>query len=318
MSHEVVTLGEALLRLWVPAGERLETAPSFRVTVAGSEANVAMAIARMGARSAWLSALPDNPLGRRAAVEVARHGVDTANVVWQPQARMGLFFVELSMPPRPITVLYDRAGSAMAAMGKDDVAWPVVEGARIFHISGITPALSPGTRRLAQEAVERASAAGALVSIDVNYRRSLWSEADCRETISEMVAHTDLLISTIEDARDVFGLNGSCEEVARRLQDLAGVSTVVVTAGADGAGWLQNDRFGFVPGYPATALDRIGAGDAFAAGALLGVLSGDLEHGIEQGLAMASLKMGILGDPLSITPEEVEGLMGGTDREVAR
>lgn len=318
MSHDIVTVGEAMLRLWVPTGERLETAPSFRVTVAGAEANVAMAAARMGADTAWLSALPGNTLGRRAAREVARHGVDVAHISWSDEGRMGLYFVELSVPPRPVTALYDRKNSAAAAMSTANIAWPVLENARIVHISGITPALSDSMRSLSIEVVQRSRAAGAMVSVDVNYRRSLWEPAESAETITVMARHADLLIATAEDARDVFELDGTPEATLRGLHGLCGTDRVVLTAGAEGAFWLDGSTFGSSAGYAAETVDRIGAGDAFAAGTLLGLLEGDLPGGVEQGLAMAALKLGILGDQLILTREEVDQVMQGHSREVSR
>ena len=318
MSHDIVGVGEAMLRLWVPAGERLETAPSFRVTVAGAEANVAMAAARMGAATAWLSALPNNALGRRAARDVARHGVDVQHVSWSDQGRMGLYFVELSVPPRPVAALYDRKNSAAASMSASDIAWPVLENARIVHISGITPALSDSMRSLSIEVVQRSRAAGAMVSVDVNYRRNLWEPAESADTIAVMARHADLLIATAEDARDVFGLDGTPETMLRGLRELSGTDRVVLTAGAEGAFWLDGSTFGSATGYAAETVDRIGAGDAFAAGTLLGLLEGDLPGGVERGLAMAALKLGIFGDQLILTREEVDQVMQGHDREVSR
>jgi 2-dehydro-3-deoxygluconokinase len=318
MSHDIVTLGEAMLRMWVPAGERLEDSPAYRVAVAGAEANVAMAAARMGANTAWLSSLTDNPLGRRAAREIASHGVDVSHVHWSAAGRMGTYFVELSVPPRPITVVYDRAGSAASLMDAASVAWPVVEGARILHLSGITPALSPSCLRLSQELVERARAAGVRVSIDVNYRRMLWAPEECREALIDLASGADLLIVTAEDARDVLGLDGSSDAVLDGVRSLIPTDRTVLTVGDAGAHWDDRGSRGAAPGYPADALDRIGAGDAFAAGVLLGLLDDDLPSGIEMGLAMAALKLGIHGDQLTVSRAEVEQLMRGHDREVSR
>ncbi len=319
MSHDIVGVGEAMLRIWVPAGERLEDAATYRVSVAGAEANVAMAAARMGARTAWLSALPDSPLGRRAAREIASHGVDVSRVRWTGEARMGTYYVELSVPPRPITVVYDRAGSAASLMGPADIDWDVVESARLVHISGITPALSPSCRDLSFEVVRRAAAAGALVALDVNFRRMLWSAGECRDVVAELGRGAGLVIATAEDARDVFGIDGPPEHVVDGLRDLTGAPRVVVTLGSAGAHWRGPEGRGAAAGYEdAGAVDRIGAGDAFAAGVLLGLLEDDLEGGVRRGLAMAALKLGIHGDQLTVTPAEVERLIAGHEREVSR
>lgn len=320
MTHDIVTIGEAMLRLWVPAGRRLEDAPSFAVSVAGAEANVAMAAARMGARTAWLSALPGNPLGRRAAREIASHGVDVGHIHWVDGGRMGTYFVELSVPPRPINVVYDRAGSAAAAMDASAIAWEVVEGARIVHLTGITPALSASCRTLSLEIVARARAAGALVSIDVNYRRLLWSPEECRRAMGELARHADLVIATAEDARDVFGLAGEADRILEGLVAEFGARHTVLTVGGEGAHWSSDGGSrGHSPGYAgAETVDRIGAGDAFAAGALLGLLEDDLPRGVALGVAMSALKLGIFGDQMTVTMEEVERLMEGHGREVSR
>jgi len=318
VSHDIVTVGEAMLRIWVPAGRRLEDAPAFEVTVAGAEANVAMAAARMGAHTAWLSALPNNPLGRRAAREISAHGVDISGVRWVDDSRMGTYFVELSVPPRPINVVYDRAGSAAAQMDTGSIGWPVLEGARIVQISGITPALSPSCRTLSLEVVQRAAAAGATVVVDVNYRRMLWSPDDCRKTIVDMAPQIHLLIITAEDARDVLGLDGPPAETAATIRASLGIDRAVVTAGAE-AHWVDGDETGLALGYDdAATVDRIGAGDAFTAGVLLGLLDDDMPGGIDRGMAMAALKLGIFGDQLTATRQEVAQLMQGHSREVSR
>jgi 2-dehydro-3-deoxygluconokinase len=319
MTHDIVAIGEAMLRLWVPAGRRLEDSPSIEISVAGAEANVAMAAARMGASTAWLSALPRNPLGRRASRDIAAHGVDVSHVQWVDGARMGTYYVELSVPPRPTAVVYDRAGSAAAEMTTDSISWPVVEGARIVHLSGITPALSPSCRALSREIVARAKAAGVIVSIDVNYRRMLWDPEQCREVVGSLCTSADLVVVTREDARDVFGVTGDPREVLAAMAGEFGVAHSVLTAGADGAYWSSGGETGHSPGYgDAATIDRIGAGDAMSAGILLGLLDGDLPRGVDLGVAMSALKLGIYGDQLTITPEEVERLMTGHGREISR
>ena len=318
MSLDIVTVGEAMLRLWVPAGHRLEDSPAFQVTVAGAEANVAMAAARMGASTAWLSSLPDNTLGRRAAREIASHGVDVSGVHWNSGARMGLYFVELSVPPRPISVVYDRAESAAAALTEEAIDWSIIERARLVHLTGITPALSMSCKTITIEIVRRVHEAGALLSFDVNYRRLLWEPAECAEVITQLGSHIDLLIATVEDARDVFGIQAPAHAVGGKLQELVGARRVVVTAGGDGAFWIEGDRSGSVAAYPAEVVDRIGAGDAFAAGLLMGVLDDDLQGGVDRGLAMAALKLGLFGDQLAVTPAEVDRVMDGGRREIER
>ncbi len=314
MSHDVVTIGEAMLRLWTRPGTRLETAPSFEVAVAGAEANVAVALARMGASVAFLTRLPDSPLGRRVAHEIGGHGVDVSGVRWALGERVGTYYVELATAPRPTRVIYDRAGSAAAAMGVDDVAWDVVEAARIVHVSGITPALSDSCLEVVEE-VRRRSAA---LSVDVNFRTKLWPEQRAGAVLGELCRGAEIVTATREDARDVFGLTGEPADVVRDLEALTGARHVVVTLGAGGAAWRSGGAAGAADGHDADVVDRVGAGDAFAAGVLLGWLGGDVGDGVRRGLAMAALKLGIHGDQLTVDAAEVDAVMRGSDREVSR
>ncbi len=308
-----------MLRLWVPPGERLEHAPSYRVTVAGAEANVAMAVARMGLRVAWLSRLPESPLGRRAAREIAGHGVDVSHVVWDREHRMGTYFVELSVPPRPVAVVYDRADSAAAWMVPDDVPWAVVEAARAVHVTGITAAISDQGRATALELAGRARAAGASVVVDVNYRSRLWPPDRAAEVTADLCRSATLVIATLEDARDLFDLVGSPADVASALRRMAGTEAVIVTAGASGAAWDTPHGAGSAGGHPADSVDRIGAGDAFAAGVIVGLLDDGIEEGVSRGLAMAALKLGIYGDQLVVSADEIDAVLAAeAEREVRR
>src|SRR5213596_2337799 len=172
--HDLVTLGEVLLRLSVPSPGRFETARQLDVQVGGAEANVAAACARLGLKVAWISALPANQWGERIRRELVGHGVDCAHVRTTEHARVGVYFLEYGVPPRPIRVLYDRGDSAFARLTEGDVDWAPLRSARLMHLTGITPALGDAARAL----VERALREAATVSFDVNYRATLWSPAD--------------------------------------------------------------------------------------------------------------------------------------------
>src|SRR3954454_6511374 len=165
---DVVALGEAMFRLTAPEGDRLRGADTLSVHVAGAECNVAVALARLGVSAAWVSALPESVVGRRVADEVGAAGVDLAGVSWIAGARLGLFFVDAGIPPRPTSVVYDRAGSAFAGLEAFDAAR--LDGARFAVLSGITPALGAASRVLAERFVAAAAAAGARLCLDVNFR----------------------------------------------------------------------------------------------------------------------------------------------------
>ena len=298
-----------MLRLSVRPGDRIEDAPAFEVHVGGSEANVAYAAARVGVRAAWTSVLPDNPLGRRVATTLAAGGVDTSLVRWADGGRLGLFFVELGAAPRPISVTYDRAASTMALASTSDFDWPSVVDTRVLHVSGITLALSASCRELAKHAMQEARRAGATVTFDVNYRQKLWDRKAAAAAVRDVASLIDVLICTQEDARDLFGVNGA--------PDL-GVETVVLTLGAEGAVAARAGVSIERRGHSVETVDRVGAGDAFVAGLVWGLLDGSLELGLERGLAMSALKMTLHGDLFRLSAADVIALLASEGREVGR
>jgi 2-dehydro-3-deoxygluconokinase len=312
-SRQLTTLGEAMLRLSVRPGDRLEDAPAFDVHVAGSEANVAYAAARVGLRAAWVSVLPDNTLGRRVARTLAAGGVDTSLVRWEKAGRLGLYFVELGAAPRPIEVLYDRANSTMALAGSGAFDWAALADTRFLHVSGITLALSDSSREVARQAIEHAKNRGASVTMDVNYRQRLWGHEAAADAVREVAPSVDVLVCTAEDARDLFGANGAAE-----LQAALGVETVVVTMGADGAIASRGGSTVRRNGHPVEPVDRVGAGDAFMAGLIWGLVDGSLELGLERGLAMSALKMTLHGDLFRLEADDVAALLARHSREVGR
>ncbi len=314
----VSAIGEALLRLSVRPGDRLEDAPAFDVHVAGSEANVAYALARIGLRSAWTSALPMDPLGRRVASTLAAGGVDVSNVAWSPSGRLGTYYVEFGSAPRPTRVVYDRAGTLMSVATPDLFDWDRVCHARVVHLSGITTALSATAHVLVETAIAEAKLRGRLVSFDVNYRQRLWSTAKAARSLAAIGPRVDLVIATVEDARDLLRISGPVAESVRRLADALGVATVVLTRGPDGAVLLHEGEVHTRPGATVDPVDRIGAGDAFAAGFLAGWLEGSPVAGLERGLAMSALKMTLRGDLFRFSAEDVDELLTGPLREVRR
>lgn len=315
---QLVTLGEAMLRLSVRPGDRLADAPAFDVHVAGSEANVAFAAARVGVRSAWVSALPDNPLGRRVAATLAAGGVDTSLVHWVEGGRLGLYFVEMGTAPRPISVVYDRAGSAMALATAETFDWKTAADTHYMHLSGITLALSSASREVARRAMQEARSRGAVVSLDVNYRQKLWGLEAAAAATREVAPLVDVLICTLEDARDLFGATGAPEAALAQLHADLGVETVVLTLGTEGAIAMRGGVTFRRGGHPVETVDRVGAGDAFVAGLIWGLLDASLELGLERGLAMSALKMTLHGDLFRLDGRDVAALLARQRREVGR
>src|SRR5260370_41280495 len=217
MPCEVITFGEAMVRLSPPNFQRLEQTSSLDLQAGGAELNTAVALARLGRSAAWISRLTRNPLGRIIASRAQEAGVGTEHVVWTNDDRVGVYFLEFGAAPRASSVLYDRKSSAISQIRPGMVNWAAVfQGARWFHVTGITPALSTTAAEATREALQAARAARVQVSIDLNYRAKLWSQGDAGRWMSEFIQLCDVLITTEEDAERVLGITGQdFEDVAR-------------------------------------------------------------------------------------------------------
>jgi len=307
----VIGIGEALVRLAPSSGEVLETAATYTVHVGGAEANVCANLARLGARTAWISRLPTNPLGRRVADTFRGFGVNTDGVLWTPQGRVGLMFVQPGAAPRAGEVLYYRVDSAFAGIDPDDVAWDLLDGAAVVHLTGITPALGAGPRRLVERAIAEAHRRRIRTSFDVNYRQTLWTPAQARDAIEPMLRGLDVVFLNERDARGVFGVEGDPETVAAVLRDRFRCAVLALTLGAAGA--LAHDDAGVSrePAQLTEVVDRIGRGDAFASGFLYGYLRKDARAGLRYGAAMAALKQTYPGDVSHATLADVEAVLHG-------
>ena len=311
---EVLAMGEVLIRLAAPSGSTLESADHLDVTIGGAEANVAVALARMGRSVAWMSRVADDPFGRRVLGELRRHGVSCEPVQMVTGARTGLYFTESGGAPRGVSVQYDRNHSAAMGMSVDtiDISW--VDQADLVVVSGITPALSDGCAHLCSAVLDRAAKSGRRTVVDVNYRAKLWSPERARAVLAPLCASATVVVCTAEDARDVFGVG---EADPARVAAAVSARTVVLTEGSRGVSWTSPGGSGFSPAIPTETHDRIGAGDAFCAGVVMGVLDGDLATGIRRGQAMASLARTVRGDQFLGTPTEVAAVLaadGRTDR----
>jgi 2-dehydro-3-deoxygluconokinase len=319
-THDVVALGEVLLRLASPPPIRLEQARELSVSFGGTEANVVAALARLGRRTAWVSALPASAWGERLGRELAGHGVDVSPVVWREGARIGVYFLEYGAGPRPIRVLYDRRDSAFTTLAEEEVDWTLLHRSRVVHLTGITPALGERPRRLVARAVAEAEAGGALLSLDVNYRAALWSPAEAAGCLEPLLARAGLLFVGLADARRVFGLAGDPEAVAGALRERAPRATIALTLGDQGSLVLADRAYRPTRLFSMDLLaDRVGAGDAFAAGFLHGLLGGrGVQEAQDMGTALAALKCTMWGDIALVRPGELEELMSQPDPRIRR
>jgi 2-dehydro-3-deoxygluconokinase len=307
--HDVVTVGEVLLRLSIPSPARVETARQLDVQIGGAEANVAAACARLGLRTAWVSALPANAWGERARRELTGHGVDCSYVRMVDGGRLGVYFLEFGVPPRPIRVLYDRRDSAFARLRPDEVDWEVFRSARLVHLTGITPALGATARAIVERALREAPA----VSFDVNYRSALWSPTEARAFADLVLPHARHVFLGQEEARLLYELDGEPERVVEALGQMAPKATISLLMGDRGSLTLDGAHLVQPSLRPVVQLvDPIGAGDAYVAGFLSTVLrGGGVPEAVDAGTAVAALKCSLWGDIAVIGPSDVQEVLAG-------
>ena len=340
---DVVTFGEAMVRLVPPHFERLEQTRSLDVQIGGGELNVAVGTSRLGLKSTWVSRLPKNALGRLLENRVRQTGVDTSHLIWSDDGRVGLYFVEFGAAPRPSSVLYDRAHSAISAIRPGEVDWKkVLAGAKWLHTSGITPALSDSAAAVTREALKAARESGATVSYDLNYRAKLWSPEKAQAGQEPLMEFVDVLITTEEDTGVVFKIEAegrtdargfkevtaeSYKDVARQLQEKFRFKAVAITLRENPLVWRNTwTAIAYADGkfyedvkYELEIVDRIGGGDSFSAGFIYGSLvKKSYEAAVRYGNAFGALKHTIPGDFNWATLQEVETLLKGASLRVAR
>jgi 2-dehydro-3-deoxygluconokinase len=338
MSHRVVTFGEIMLRLKSPGHERLLQSPQFEATFGGAESNVAVALAQYGVGAAFVTALPANPIGDAAIAELRRAGVET-NHIRRAGDRVGIYYLEAGAAQRPSKVVYDRAGSSVAVAKASDFDWDATfAGASWFHVSGITPAISASGAELAIEAVRQARNRNITVSCDYNYRANLWKYGKkAPEVMREIVTLVQVGIANEEDCQQSLGIAAAAagsdaksghldtdayRALAERVLDAfpnleKQIITLRESKSADHNVWsacLHNRSQFFVSRrYDITHIvDRVGSGDAFAAGAIYGLLTyRDDQRALEFAAAAGCLKHSVPGDFNMIGLAEVERLLKG-------
>jgi 2-dehydro-3-deoxygluconokinase len=327
----VVCFGEVLLRLAAAPGEQLLQTPGLRVAVGGAESNVAVALARAGVPAAIATALPDNALGLAARDELRRHGVETAGIRFL-QGRMGLYFLTPGAVLRPADIIYDRAESAFALARPDLIDWVVeLEGASRLHVSGVTLALGSNAATAAVRAAQTASRLGVPVSFDGNYRAKLWATSQghaptlwrslMMEAETAFVDHRDIALA-LEKAPPVGDAVLDLETVAQAFRHFPKLRRIAFTRRRAEAAETHEVTAHLVPREGAALrtasrnligiVDRIGAGDAFAAGILFGLWHGlDEARLLEYGLASTCLKHSVVGDAGLARAADLEAFITG-------
>jgi 2-dehydro-3-deoxygluconokinase len=335
MAQLVVTFGEIMLRLAPPGYERFLQSPAFVATWGGGEANVAIALATFGNPARYVTVVPSNPIADAFVAEMRRFGVDTSAIV-RGKGRIGIYFVEPGANQRPSKVVYDREWSAIALAKPGDIDWAkAFDGARWFHVTGITPAISQTAADLALEAVQAARKSGITVSCDLNFRKNLWKYGKhAKEVMTGLMKFVDVGIANEEDCQMALGIQAEADvhsgklEAAhyrrltdRVLSDFPNLKMLAITLresySASHNGWSAclNDRESFTVSrrYDITHIvDRVGGGDAFAGGLIYGLLNiGSPSDALEFAVAASCLKHSIPGDFNRFTVEEVQALLKG-------
>ncbi len=344
MLQSVVTFGEIMLRLSPPGFLRFEQASSFDIQFGGGEANVAISLSRFGVPVEYVTRLPRNEIADVCIGFLQRHGVGVEHVV-RGGERIGVYFLENGAVHRGSKVVYDRAGSSIASIEKGMVDWRAVfEGAGWFHVTGITPAISRGAAEASIEAASVAKELGLTVSCDLNHRAKLWKWGrSAGDVMAELVSYADVAIGNEEDAEKVFGIRAAdtdvtsgkldatrygevCCQLVERFPNIKQVAiTLRGSLSASHNTWsgvlYSQGRLYEARNYQITHIvDRVGGGDAFAAGLVYGFMRYEqLQKALDFAVAAGCLKHTVFGDVNLVSVEEVERLMAGdTSGRVSR
>jgi 2-dehydro-3-deoxygluconokinase len=333
MAKKIVTLGEIMLRLSTPDFKRFVQSDTFDVTYGGGEANVAAALCNYGLNGTFVTKVPDNPIGQSAINHLRRYGVDTQYVV-RGGERLGIYFLETGASMRASQVVYDRAGASIAEVEVSEFDWDkIFDGADWFHTTGITPALSDKAAALAEAALIAAKAKGITTSIDLNYRKKLWSKEKARQVMTKLCQYVDVCIGNEEDADTTLGFKAAHSDVTKGELNLDGykdvfrqmkekfgfkfiASSLRESYSASDNGWsalvYDGTDFYHTKKYNVRIVDRVGSGDSFASGLIYGLVTCmPMPDAAEFGVAASALKHTIPGDLNHATLKEVKELMSG-------
>ncbi|WP_162339664.1 sugar kinase [Cyclobacterium salsum] len=333
MSKKVVTLGEVMLRLSTPDFKRFVQSDTFDITYGGGEANVAGALCNYGLEGTFVTKVPDNPIGQSAINHLRRYGVDTQFIA-KGGKRLGIYFLETGASMRASQVVYDRADASIAEAEIADFDFDkIFDGAVWFHTTGITPALSDKAAALTEAALKAAKAKGVTTSIDLNYRKKLWSKEKAKEVMTRLCQYVDVCIGNEEDAETTLGFKSNETDVTKGELNLDGykdvfkqmkekfgfqyiASTLRESYSASDNGWsalvYDGNEFYHSKKYDVRIVDRVGGGDSFASGFIYGLVEKmAMNDACEFAVAASALKHTIPGDMNHATLAEVKVLMGG-------
>ncbi len=333
---KVITMGEIMLRLSTPNFEKFIQADEFDINYGGGEANVAVSLANYGYDAEFVTAVPNNEIGECAIAALRKYNVGTKHIA-KCGERLGIYYLESGSSVRPSKVVYDRAHSSISTATEENFDFDAIfEGADWFHFTGITPALSDSAAALTEKALICAKKHGVKVSVDLNFRKKLWSSEKAQSVMKNLMKYVDVCIGNEEDAELVLGYKPGKTDVTSGELELQGyksifeqmvadynfeycVSSLRESHSASDNGWsaciysgatkefYHSKKYNLHP-----IVDRVGGGDSFAGGVIAGLLDGkDFKAALEFGVAASALKHTIPGDFNFASRKEVETLAGG-------
>ena len=337
---KVVTMGEIMLRLSPPDYKRFQQAASYDISYGGAEANVAASLSQFGHNVAFLSKIPNNPIGDCAIQALEKQGIN-CSYIKRGGNRLGIYYLENGASTRPSKIIYDRDNSAITEAEFNEFNFnKIFQGVDLFHVSGITPVINEKCTLLTIEAMKSAKQHGAIISFDLNYRTSLWKDhiQEKQKSMERMMKYTDICFGNALDAAKCLGYRDKMNNFFNSPYDICinaeNMAKVVykynllylvttirnsISASDNELSAAISDGTNYYKGknYSLHIVDRIGGGDAFAAGFLHGYLTGKgMQNSLEYGIAASAIKHTITGDMNNTTIDEVETLVRGDKTEL--
>lgn len=314
---DLIGMGEVMLRLSPPGKEKISQSETFEKNAGGSELNVVSGAAMLGLRSAIITKLPKSKMGHFIRNKIRYGNVSDDHIVYdsEPGNRLGIYYYESGAYPRKSSCIYDRAGSSMCSLRLDEIDPAVYDQAKIFHISSITLALDPKLRQVAIEVIKKFKETGTLISFDVNYRATLWSEEEAKEVIEDIFPYVDLLFVSEETSRRMLRRTGTLEDIMRGYSNDYGCRLVATTRrevvsptrhNFNSKILFEGEFYEENPYNEIEVIDRIGSGDAYLAGVLYGLVKDrDIKRALEVGNALSAVKNTVQGDMSASSIDEI-------------
>lgn len=338
---KILTFGEIMLRLKTPEYLRIVQANGFEASYGGAESNVAVSLSTLGDDAAFLTKLPDNPVGNAAFNELRRYGVDTSRIL-RGGPRLGIYYFEKGNDIRPTNVLYDRAGSALAKASATEFDWEaLLSGIDIFFFSGVTPAISLSAEQAVFDALKYCHAHGITVICDLNYRAKMWSREKAQSVMKELMQYVDLCIANDEDFEAALGIHAFDGDMAHgidqietyrqgmlKIQELypnckAVASVLRNLKTAEDGEWmgiyLKDRHFYESPIHTVHSLEAVGAGDAFAGALIHGLVHQfSPQKLIDFSITTSVMKLMVQHDFNLVSEEEILRIMKTGETNVIR